>query len=72
MFMCEIHEWMGLIMLEWKVFNVVKTASIFMWQRHYSGRKKPNKLLNLFNWIPMCATYNHHFVIYGKDKTKVT
>jgi len=49
MFMCEIQEWMGLVMLEWKVLNAVKTSSIFMWQRHYGGRKEPNKLLNLFN-----------------------
>jgi hypothetical protein len=24
MFICEIQEWMGLIMLEWKVFTVMK------------------------------------------------
>ncbi len=37
MFMCEIREWMGLIMSKWKVFNAAKTSSIFMWQRHYGG-----------------------------------
>jgi len=49
MFVCEIQEWMDLIILEWKGLNTMKTYCIFMWQRHQGEIKELARLLNSFN-----------------------
>jgi hypothetical protein len=38
MFIGEIWEWMGLIMLGWKGLNMEKTSTL-MWQRHHNKKK---------------------------------
>ncbi len=61
-------------MLECKGFNAVKNSNAHThvaktwWQD-----KRTKHIVEPIQFInTMCATYNHHFLIDSKDKTKVT
>jgi hypothetical protein len=74
MFMCENVIWMDLIMLECKGLNVVKTsnAHIHVAKARWQDKKTKQIFESIQFMNTMCASYNHHFLIYNKDKTKVT
>jgi hypothetical protein len=71
MFVCEIQEWMGLIMLEWKVFNVTKNSCILMWLK-LVREKGTWQIVEYVQLNTMFVVYIHHFAKYNKEKTKVT
>jgi hypothetical protein len=64
---------MDLIMLECKDLNAVKTSNTYthvakaQWQDKIT--KEIVESIQFMN--TMCAIYNHHFLIYSKDETKV-